>query len=222
MLQIKMIVAYLCLACLVMVGRVPEAWAIGSFHPTKRELRSLPDYCGPRATTWGNDLRVPEVRQWADRFGKNNWIHMHHLCDALLQMQRVAVPGTPEIQKRANLSEALKNIDYSMRRSTVDFVLWPMMLLKKGEILEDLGEDEKAGMLYIRALRKDRCNPTIYERLASYYERYGEHDEAVKMRGYEEQARGTCSGKNAGKKNDGSRGAGEKGAVADAETSGKQ
>jgi len=188
------VVASLLLAALWLMVWSPGAWAIANFHPTKKELASLPDYCGPRATKWGNDLRLPAVKKWTRKFGADDWMHMHHWCEALVQIQRAAATGITETERRFHLKVALNNLGYSMRHATPSFVLWPAMLVKKAEISEALGGDENAAMAYIEALRRFPCYKTAYEGLASYYERHDEHAEAVRLRGFAKQARAACKG----------------------------
>ncbi len=115
--------------------------AIGNFHPSERELKLLPSYCKPRAHNWGNDRNDPRTKKWYRIFG-NNYIHMHHYCQAILYLTKANLEFN-SLRRTRLLENALEELKYMEKRITPDFVLLPELyiyLSKSYRGLNDLGK----------------------------------------------------------------------------------
>ena len=88
---------------------------------TDAELALLPQYCAARMG--GNNTQA--YKNWSQRFGQKNFVHMHHYCIGLNSMNRASMEFDPK-KKRFILQQARRNFEYVLRNWPRDFSLTPM------------------------------------------------------------------------------------------------
>ena len=157
------------------------AGAIGAFNPSANELAFLPPYCAPKAKTNGNDINDPQVAKWSAVLGRKNYLHVHHYCDALLHIFRADMAISDEGKAGHFLNIALDNISYSQRNSTEDFILLPEMALKKGRVLERMGQVNEAVIQYQKAIGYKPDYGPAYAELSDYYVKIGQREKALEI-----------------------------------------
>ena len=85
--------------------------------PTALEIARLPPFC---AAKYRKDGGKEEKAMWQQRFGRENWVHMHHYCNALYYMNR-ARSETDKINKKYYLGVVVNNADYVLQRWSPQF-----------------------------------------------------------------------------------------------------
>lgn len=89
--------------------------------PSALEVSRLPHFCAVRYSN-GKNGRMDEYKMWGQRFGKQNWSHMHHYCNALYFMNRARFE-TDKANRRHYLNVANSNLDYILARWSPSFQL---------------------------------------------------------------------------------------------------
>ena len=117
------------LAVLILISPVailvaPSAMA--EWPNTPAAFAVLPKYCWARMEA---DKSSPERQMWAQRLGQG-FLHVHHYCSALHEMNLANRARNPKEKKRL-LSHAIEQIEYVEQRAPADFVLRPEMTSKK-------------------------------------------------------------------------------------------
>jgi len=117
-----------------------SGWALGAANITDVELAVLPPYC---AAKMKHDTDPAVVESWQRTFQHDNWIHMHHYCDALVEINRY-YRDIKDIKLAGNLNNAIFNFDYVLKGFSKDFVLLPDVHYNKGRALLLKGDQPKA------------------------------------------------------------------------------
>lgn len=79
------------------------------------------------------------------------------------------------------LKIALDNINYSQNNSTPDFILLSEMALKKGQVLERMGQSGEAEIQYHKAIEYQADYAPAYTELSDLYVKAGQRDKALEM-----------------------------------------
>lgn len=81
-------------------------------EPNILEARQLPAYCQAKfGYLKGNAARV-----WKAKIGKKNFLHMHHYCYALTDINRASKAFSNKQRRRFLLQRAIGNINYVLQR----------------------------------------------------------------------------------------------------------
>ena len=110
-LRLSIVIA---MAFLVSPVRAQQKWP---HMPTANEIALMPDYCqakmGPNA----------ELREaWNKRMGPDKFMHLHHYCHGLKQMNRYKLTFEAQ-QRRYILQTAIGEFDYVLRNWPDGFYL---------------------------------------------------------------------------------------------------
>lgn len=107
-----------------------------------REVALLPPYCMFtqlfRDNVPGGRDRVKAAR-WESVIGPDH-NHLHHYCWGLMKVNRARLLAQSEETRKFYFSDAVREFDYSIDRSSRGFVLLPEMLARKGEALLRIGQ----------------------------------------------------------------------------------
>ncbi len=87
---------------------------------TDAEIAMLPEYCQAR---WGGKDQIA-YKNWSQRLGEDNFIHIHHYCAGLHFMRQAATEFGPK-KKKSILQQAIRNFDYVLSRWPREFELTP-------------------------------------------------------------------------------------------------
>ena len=85
--------------------------------PTTLEIARLPPFCAAKYRKEGGQ---EEKKMWQQRFGRENWIHMHHYCNALYYMNRARFEAD-RANKKHYLNVVVGNADYVLKRWSPQF-----------------------------------------------------------------------------------------------------
>lgn len=170
------------LSVIVSLGRllVPLGLTLAVLAPTPAKaqykyeqslMHMLPPYC--RYTQdfinrfTGTD-RTTEQDRWKKLLGPT-FIHMHHYCYGLMDVNRAAFLSTDTRDRLFNLSNSVLEFDYVIERSNLDFPLLPEILTKKGESLLKLSRPGEAMIEFERAVKIKPNYEPAYISASDYY-----------------------------------------------------
>ena len=114
----------------------------------------LPEYCSYMGVD--RKTRTPLGQLYRETYGPD-WIHMHHYCWALADFQR----GLD--------SQAIANLDYVLKASSIDFKLRPMVLYQKATILTVNKRYPEAASVYSEIIQISPEDENAYVALANLF-----------------------------------------------------
>ena len=85
--------------------------------PTASEIARLPPFC---AAKYRKDGGQEEKKMWQQQLGKENWVHIHHYCNALYYMNRARFE-TDRANKKHYLNVVIGNANYVLQRWSPQF-----------------------------------------------------------------------------------------------------
>ena len=112
--------------CWVLAGIAGNG--LPSLEPNVLELRRMPIYCQAK---FGMNKGTPEARAWYQRIGKKNYLHIHHYCYALADIDRASLMYSSPKKRSFLLKRAIGNINYVLQRWKPTVPLYREALLKK-------------------------------------------------------------------------------------------
>lgn len=149
---------------------------------TTNEMSLLPNYC---QYTQGSQYGIsvggnnhPQAVAWQNTIGPG-FIHLHHYCWGLAELQRAARRTTPTNQKKTLLNSAIGNFWYVIKNSPKDLVLLPEIYTNIGKTELQLNQPEKADEAFSKArdAKNDYWPP--YYHWAEYLQSKGRKKEAL-------------------------------------------
>jgi tetratricopeptide (TPR) repeat protein len=147
-----------------------EAVALEDFmrqQPTVVELMSLPKYCAARVSD-NQKLMQP----YNDLYGQENFVHVHHYCYGLNQINRYFKTSNPAARAFL-LKGALSNYDYTLRNVSATFPLRAEMLVQKGRALILARRNGEASAQFLQAIELKPDYVPAYVQLSNFYEDAG-------------------------------------------------
>lgn len=142
---------------------------------TPDDIAMLPAYCDAKM-----GRRTPEaVSFWQGQMGHNNWIHIHHYCGGLIELNRYYSSSTG--RKKANLHNAVKEFTGMINAFSSDFYLLPEVYLNRGKAFKFMGRDSQALSDFMKALELNpRLAPASID-LADLYAKSGKKEQALSV-----------------------------------------
>ncbi|MHB1145666.1 MAG: tetratricopeptide repeat protein [Thiobacillus sp.] len=149
--------------------------AQAALDTTPDDIAMLPAYCDAKMGT-----RAPEaVSYWRTQMGHANWIHVHHYCGGLIELNRYYRGSTG--RKKANLGNAVKEFSGMVNAFTPDFYLLPEAYLNRGKALKLMGKVGEAMSDFQKALE---INPGLSQariEMANVYAKSGNIQQALSV-----------------------------------------
>lgn len=105
------------LTVLVLLLNPAQAQKAWPHMPTAEEVAMMPDYC--QAKMGGNAERY---QYWNQRMGPDKFVHLHHYCHGLKQMNRLKLTFDKQ-QRRYIVQTAIGEFDYVLRNWPDGFYL---------------------------------------------------------------------------------------------------
>jgi tetratricopeptide (TPR) repeat protein len=107
-----------------------------SVYPTEQEYASLPPYCKEKIENTSH----AENKMWSDRFGANTWLHLHHYCQGLNDINRYYLESD-RARQRDLLSSAVNQFNYVVDHIPPDSFLLAEVYQNRGRAKLKLGND---------------------------------------------------------------------------------
>lgn len=152
----------------------PSFLTHASEYPTDAELKTLPNFCMVKSKMRG----TPQERTEIAKYGELNWVHIHHYCVALVNVDRARRAARPE-QVKAYLNEAAGQYAYVNGGFTPDFWLRPQLYVEHGKVLVRLNRQGEALRLFGEAVRLSPGYLTAYMSMIDTYKALGMKSEAL-------------------------------------------
>ncbi|SRR6266513_348500 len=151
-----------------------QAEAQVSYEPSL--VSRLPEYC--KYTQLFRD-NVPGGNNPAEierltRLMGNTFIHMHHYCFGLMNVNRAAFLSNTRGDRLHNLNYSLLEFDYVIDRAPADFSLLPEILTRRGESLILLDRSAEAMLEFQRAIKIKADYTLPYAAMSDYYKGTGQ------------------------------------------------
>jgi len=144
---------------------------------TDNDFALLPPYCKPR---FQEDRHPEQARKWISILGKSTYLHIHHYCKGLFNLMKAQASTPPN---ETLLRIALKQWNYVDQHWPHNSKLRPEMLVKRGDTLILLGQISEGLISYQAAMKMKPDYSLPYLRMADYFLKQGERDEALKWLG---------------------------------------
>jgi tetratricopeptide (TPR) repeat protein len=145
--------------------------------PIGAEYATLPPYCKEKIEK--TDSVANKI--WSDKFGKDNWLHMHHYCMGLNYLINRHYRARTKVDRAWTLGEAVDNISYTIKGATPGFTLLPEMYFNRGKTLRLLGRSPEAISDWLKAKTLNPEYVATYIALADYYAEIKQQDKALEM-----------------------------------------
>jgi len=141
-----------------------------------REVRLLPIYCKYTQifrdhVPGGND--PAQIDYYTKTMG-TTFIHMHHYCWGLMNVNRASFISRTQQDRASNLFRSVQEFDYVLERAPVDFPYVPEILTRKGESLIRLDKGPEAVGTLQRAITTKPDYWPPYAALSDYYKDSGD------------------------------------------------
>lgn len=144
-------------------------------NTTAQEVAMLPPYCDAKI----GKQEPATVEMWRARMGHDNWIHMHHYCSGLIELNRYyrAARG----RQQPNLGNAVNEFTGMIKAWTPDFYLRPEAYMNRGRAYKFMGHDGQALADFEKALELDPNLTPARIDLADLYVKLGKKPQALEV-----------------------------------------
>lgn len=167
---------FLAPAFLLLLGLQPAFAQQYSVYPTEQEYATLPPFCKEKI----EKKNLAENKTWSDSFGANTWLHMHHYCQGLNDINRYYRASNAQ-QKKGFLSSAVGQFDYMTGHLPPDSVLLAEVYQNRGRVFLLQGQDANGVKDLHKALELNPKIARTYLMLADQFERGPGKDKALQL-----------------------------------------
>lgn len=152
-----------------------------SFPRTDAEFARLPPYCAARLRRDGNPAAYD---QWQRRLTMNCFIHVHHYCAALNDVQ-LALRSRSKAERDQHLRDSMAGgFDYMWNQAGASCPMMPEILTSKGQALLMMEQPQDAGVSFRKAMDLNPRYVPAYVALADLYRRSNQIDAARELLNY--------------------------------------
>jgi len=137
------------------------------------EIAVLPAYCDAKI---GSKPAAADS-YWDARLGHGNWIHMHHYCGGLVEMNRYYRQNPAD--RLPTLERAIWEFDYVLKYTSPDFSLRADAHYNRGKVLLLEGKNGLALGDFQKALELNPGMPAASIELANLYKKQGKKEMAL-------------------------------------------
>jgi tetratricopeptide (TPR) repeat protein len=156
----------------------PDARA-ASYPYTDEEFSKLPPYC--YAKLKGSPT---EQKLWESRLGPNCFIHIHHYCAALNDVNHAMMAKTKKERDAALEYSMAGGFDYMWNQAGATCMMMPEIFVNKGKALAMLGKGNEAAAAFQKAMQLNQRYVPAYTALADLYKQTGQTDAARQLLDY--------------------------------------
>jgi tetratricopeptide (TPR) repeat protein len=147
-----------------------------SVYPTEQEYATLPPYCKEKI----EKKNPTENKMWSDRFGANTWLHMHHYCQGLNDINRYYLESDRALRNDL-LSSAVGQFDYVIGHVPTDSVLLADAYQNRGHVQLMLRNAVDGVTDLQKALELNPRISQAYLLLADQFESWKKRDKALQI-----------------------------------------
>lgn len=163
-------------AFLLLLGLRPAFAQQYPYAPTEQEYATLPPYCKEKL----QNKNLAEINRWSDSFGVNTWLHMHHYCIGLNDINRY-YRASNEQQKKGFLSSAIGEFGYMVGHLPPGSVLLADAYQNRGRVFLLQGQEASGVKDLHKALELNPKIARTYLILADQFERGAGKDKALQI-----------------------------------------
>ncbi len=174
---------YLLVMVFLLVLSSPLPVAAKPQNITESEMKLIPSYCPDTMGFGYGDAfynTSPRAPHWVGLMGKGFWA-MHHYCWARINMNRAQRAGVPLQNKRALWDSALNDYQYVINNVPNDFILFPEVYTRQGEVELLLGQPNQAQESFSRARQLKPDYWPAHANWAEFLIKTGKRAEALKV-----------------------------------------
>lgn len=151
-----------------------------SYPHTDAEFAQLPLYC----TIKLKKEHEAEQPAWESRLGRICWLHIHHYCAALNDVNLAMMAKTKK-ERDHHLEYSMEGgFDYMWRMAGTGCAMMPEVLVNKGKALAMLKKGNEAAAAYQKAIQINQRYIPAYTSLADLYKQTGQTDAAKALLEY--------------------------------------
>ncbi len=147
-------------------------WVIES----QADFAVLPEYCKAKCGYYEDDPAVFDA--WEQRIGRDNFLHMHHFCNAYVLEAR-AVKADNEKDRQRFYHAALQQNNYVIGRWTAGVPFLVIAYYRQGLLASELGDEAVAFKAYRNAIEINPNYTPAYAAISDWFGEHGDREQAV-------------------------------------------
>lgn len=144
------------------------------FAPTDQEYATLPPYCREKI----QKKNPAENKMWSEQFGAETWLHMHHYCFGMNNINR-SYRARSALDKKGQLTSAAGEFGYMVSHLPPGSVLQADVYSNRAKVFLMLGDTTKAIQDLYKALEHNPRNIQAYLSLAGQFEKMSDKGKAL-------------------------------------------
>ncbi|MDP3286969.1 MAG: tetratricopeptide repeat protein [Methyloversatilis sp.] len=144
---------------------------------TEDDLAFMPQFCRAKVT---KKLPKNVYEGWSNKFGPENWLHMHHYCFGLKALQ-LSYSNFRDLTSRTYQARVAETeFNYVLRHSEEDFYMRPEILVHRGRAQTLARAYEPAKKSFEEALKINPKSVDAWVALGDLYSLIGRKNDAIK------------------------------------------
>jgi tetratricopeptide (TPR) repeat protein len=169
------------LAGLLLSALAPTGAEAAAFPTTAEDFARLPPYCAARLKKNENPAAY---KQWEARLTMNCFIHIHHYCAALNDVEYAVRAKTKKERDQFLMDSMTGGFDYMWNQAGASCPMMPEIFTSKGKALIMLERKPEAAASFQKAIELNRRYIPAYVALADLYRRSGQTEAARQLLDY--------------------------------------
>lgn len=170
-----------CIAAILLFAPSWPGARAAAFPHTPEEFAKLPPYCAARMKQADDPAAY---KAWQSRMHPNCFIHIHHYCAALNDVEHAMMARTKKERDQYLLDSMAGGFDYMWNQAGASCPMMPEILVSKGKALAMLDKPSEAATSFQRAIQLNQRFIPAYTALADLYKKTGQTDTARRLLEY--------------------------------------
>jgi len=139
------------------------------------DFAALPKYCYARMR--GSEA---EKQVWKSRFGHGSYIHLHHYCHGLDNLNKANRSADRKVRELM-LTKAIKQFNYIGKHAPQSFVLMPENYYNRGKAMKRLKDISGALESFYKSIQLNKRYTRSYAAISDIYADSGNKADALKI-----------------------------------------
>jgi tetratricopeptide (TPR) repeat protein len=169
------------LAAMLLLGISATDTQASTFPQTDEEFARLPPYCTARLRKNQNPAAY---KQWESRLTVNCFVHIHHYCAALNDVEKAMRAATKKDRDHHLMDSMAGGFDYMWNQAGASCSLMPEVFVNKGKALIMLEKKPEAAASFQKAIELNQRYIPAYAALADLYKQAGQTAAARQLLNY--------------------------------------